>query len=67
MTIKVRILKSLVDNFGKRYEKVKMYVFLIKSAVVKVVLLSRSAHANNQFYETQIFVDLLFEYFYQIK
>ena len=30
-------------------------------------LLSHSAHANNQFYETRIFVYLPFEYFYQIK
>ena len=40
------------------------------SIVLSLVLdnfLSRSAHANNQFYKTQIFVYLLFEYFCLIE
>ena len=38
------------------------WIFYSKSS-----FLSRSPHANNQFYETRFFVFLLFEYFYQVK
>ena len=35
----------------------------LDAGIIGSCLISRSAHANNQFYETRIFVYLLFEYF----
>ena len=54
---------------NENYTKTYMDIITNKDNAKKVWLLSilqtlsRSAHANNQFYKTQIFVCLLFEYF----